>query len=312
MKNSIYKTRLSKGMMTILGSMALISCGAMMEGYTETDGIYYDPNSDKIEQKIAWQEPQREREYYDYDGGIIGQSQKTEKQQNERFNNQNWGNNQQISSSDWGVYTGTQNNYHYDNYSWNYPYYNNFYSPYYFGYYNSYFGNFYSWNMNYTWGNPWWGHSYYNPYHLGYYNYWGMNNYWHYDPFYSPYYHRRYYGYRRPYYNNYYTTPSRTHYRRSGVNNGNYSPSNYETPRYGTGFRTAPQRPTPTAPSHNNNGNARVFRSVPNNTSSQNNSTWGNHNNGNSSSSGNFRSGGTTTNSTRSGSNSGFRSGGFR
>lgn len=313
MKNLIYKNYLapylSKGVMAILGGITLISCGAMMDGYTETDGIYYDPNTDKIEQKIAWQEPQQE--VYNHETGIIGQSQKVQKQQNERYNNKNWGNNQQISTSDWGTYTGTYDTYQYD--TWGYPYYNSFYSPYYFGSYNSYFGNYFSWSMSYNWGYPW-GYSYYSPYHYGYYNYWGgMYNPWY--GYYSPYY-RGYYGYRgyrQPYYyNNYPTYRNRVTYRRSGVNNGNYSPSNYETPRHGTGFRTAPQ-PQRQATPPTNNGNTRVFRSVPNTSSSNNGSTWRSNGNGNSSSSsGTFRSSGTTTNSTRSGSNSGFRSGGFR
>lgn len=315
MKNLIYKNYLapylSKGVMAILGGITLISCGAMMDGYTETDGIYYDPNTDKIEQKIAWQEPQQE--VYNHETGIIGQSQKIQKQQNERYNNKNWGNNQQISTSDWGTYTGTYDTYQYN--TWGYPYYNSFYSPYYFGSYNSYFGNYFSWNMSYHWGYPW-GYNYYSPYHYGYYNYWGgMYNPWY--GYYSPYY-RGYYGYRgyrQPYYyNNYPTYRNRTTYRRSGVNNGNYSPSNYETPRYGTGFRTAPQRHTTpnNTPSTRNNGNTRVFRSVPNDSSFNNSSSWRSSSNSTSSSSGTFRSSGTTTNSTRSGSNSGFRSGGFR
>ena len=40
----------------------LVSCG-IQSGYTETDGIYYDPATDKIERKLAWQEP----DYYDMD-----------------------------------------------------------------------------------------------------------------------------------------------------------------------------------------------------------------------------------------------------
>lgn len=219
MKNKTYKSlfsSLSKGVMSILGGFVLVSCG-IQSGYTETDGIYYDPNVDKIEQKIAWQEP----EFPTYENGIIDQSQKVQKQQNQKYNGKNWGNNQSISNSDWGTYVGTQNNYYYDSSTWGYPYhYNNFYSPYYFGYYNSYFGNYFSgWNLGFSWGNPW-RYSYYHPYNYGFYNNWGYypyyNNY--YDPYYSPYY-NGYYGY-----SPYYYTPKRYYYptrnyRRSDADN---------------------------------------------------------------------------------------------
>ena len=205
MKNYTYKnlfsSLLTKGGVAILSSLALISCG-IQSGYTETDGIYYDPKSDKIEQRIASQNTRYEDDYYRHEESIIGQSQKNQKQQNEKYNNKNWGNNQKIkTSSDWGVYTGTQNNYYYDSYSiWGNPY--NFYSPYYFGYYNSYFGNYYSgWNLGFSWGNPW---AYYNSYYWNANPYWGYSGYynpWYYNPFYSPYY-GGYYDYY--YYPNYY------------------------------------------------------------------------------------------------------------
>ena len=198
---NLFSSLLTKGGMAILSSLALISCG-IQSGYTETDGIYYDPKSDKIEQRIAWQSTRYEDDYYRHEESIIGQSQKNQKQQNEKYNNKNWGNNQKIkTSSDWGVYTGTQNNYYYDSYSvWGSPY--SFYSPYYFGYYNSYFGNYYSgWNLGFSWGNPW---AYYNSYYWNANPYWGYSGYyspWYYNPFYSPYY-GGYYDYY--YYPNYY------------------------------------------------------------------------------------------------------------
>ena len=198
---NLFSSLLTKGGMAILSSLALISCG-IQSGYTETDGIYYDPKSDKIEQRIAWQNTRYEDDYYRHEESIIGQSQKNQKQQNEKYNNKNWGNNQKIkTSSDWGVYTGTQNNYYYDSYSvWGSPY--SFYSPYYFGYYNSYFGNYYSgWNLCFSWGNPW---AYYNSYYWNANPYWGYSGYyspWYYNPFYSPYY-GGYYDYY--YYPNYY------------------------------------------------------------------------------------------------------------
>ena len=234
---NLFSSLLTKGGMAILSSLALISCG-IQSGYTETDGIYYDPKSDKIEQRIAWQNTRYEDDYYRHEESIIGQSQKNQKQQNEKYNNKNWGNNQKIkTSSDWGVYTGTQNNYYYDNYSvWGSPY--SFYSPYYFGYYNSYFGNYYSgWNLGFSWGNPW---AYYNSYYWNANPYWGYSGYyspWYYNPFYSPYY-GGYYDYY--YYPNYYERgyyPAKN-YRKSSVdqifrgNNSNNSWGNNSSSTY--------------------------------------------------------------------------------
>ena len=234
---NLFSSLLTKGGMAILSSLALISCG-IQSGYTETDGIYYDPKSDKIEQRIAWQNTRYEDDYYRHVESIIGQSQKNQKQQNEKYNNKNWGNNQKIkTSSDWGVYTGTQNNYYYDSYSvWGNPY--NFHSPYYFGYYNSYFGNYYSgWNLGFSWGNPW---AYYNSYYWNANPYWGYSGYyspWYYNPFYSPYY-GGYYDYY--YYPNYYERgyyPARN-YRKSSAdqtfrgNNSNNSWGNNSSSTY--------------------------------------------------------------------------------
>lgn len=234
---NLFSSLLTKGGMAILSSLALISCG-IQSGYTETDGIYYDPKSDKIEQRIAWQNTRYEDDYYRHEESIIGQSQKNQKQQNEKYNNKNWGNNQKIkTSSDWGIYTGTQNNYYYDSYSvWGSPY--SFYSPYYFGYYNSYFGNYYSgWNLGFSWGNPW---AYYNSYYWNANPYWGYSGYyspWYYNPFYSPYY-GGYYDYY--YYPNYYERgyyPARN-YRKSSAdqtfrgNNSNNSWGNNSSSTY--------------------------------------------------------------------------------
>ena len=81
---NLFSSLLTKGGMAILSSLALISCG-IQSGYTETDGIYYDPKSDKIEQRIAWQNTRYEDDYYRHEESIIGQSQKNQKQQNEKY-----------------------------------------------------------------------------------------------------------------------------------------------------------------------------------------------------------------------------------
>lgn len=287
---------LSRGTTAILGGIALVSCG-IQTGYTETDGIYYDPNTDKIEQKLAWQEPQEQKPV----SGIIEQSQKTEQQQKEKYRQKGWGNEQKIAPSDWGNYVGTQHHYHYNTPSWGHSYYDSFYSPYYFGQYNSYFGNFYSWNMSYTWGNPWGHYRHYTPYHWGYNNYYHSPYYGYYGSYYSPYYGGYYGNYYHPYYGGYYGNypryeyHTRPQYKRSHMNT--HDVSSYETPLYGTGYRTAPERPQHSQPTPNN---VRVFRSE---TTPQHNS-WGN---ASPSSSGN-----SLPETSRSGSNSGFRTGGFR
>ena len=66
MKNNTFSDTIipfvSKTALVLASGLFLVSCG-IQSGYTETDGIYYDPATDKIERKIAWQEP----DYYDMD-----------------------------------------------------------------------------------------------------------------------------------------------------------------------------------------------------------------------------------------------------
>lgn len=317
MKNTIHNNFLislfSKSAFVILGGIILISCGAQMEGYTETDGIYYDPKTDKIEQKIAWQEPRREREYYNHEESIIGQAQKNQKEQNQKYNNKNWGNNTKIktSSSDWGTYTGVQNNYYYNNYlSWSNPYYNDFYSPYYFGYYNSYFGNYWNsgFNLGFSWGIPYY-YSYYNPYwgYSGYYNYY---NPWSYSNYYYPSYYYRYNNYYHPYYHqshypvkNYRRTSPDTVYRGSNRNSSHNYPnnsgfnrnSNWGNRSNSTINSTPIQRQNPNTWNHSTSPSNGGFRTSGNNGSSNGGfgrqSNWGNNGSSNNSnnSSGGFR-----------------------
>jgi len=63
----------------VTASIFLSSCSIANGAYTETDGIYYDPKSDKIEQRIAWQSTRYEDDYYRHEESIIGQSQKNQK-----------------------------------------------------------------------------------------------------------------------------------------------------------------------------------------------------------------------------------------
>ena len=270
MKNNTFSDRIipfvSKTALALASGLFLVSCG-VQSGYTETDGNYYDPATDKIERKIAWQEP----DYYDRDErtgfegdnstGIIGQAQKNQQLQNQKYSNKNWGGDSQriSSSSDWGTYAGTQNNFYYNNYSsWGYPYYSSFYSPYYFGYYNSYFGYPRSsgWGLGFSWGVSPWSYNYnyyYNPYWN--YNYWG----------YSPYYYNNYY------YNPYYYNP---YYR--GYYDGYYYDDYYYNPRYYRPAKTYRRSDPDEIYRGNDNNSYRGRTYTPNNGFDRSN--WGNHN----------------------------------
>ncbi len=89
----------SKVVLTVLGGFILSSCGATMGGYTETDGVYYDPNKDTIPVGVVMNSGNQVGDYYDY--------QYTEDQNkylNSDNRNQNW---QDSQNSDWGNFTGT-------------------------------------------------------------------------------------------------------------------------------------------------------------------------------------------------------------
>ena len=63
MKNNTFSDTIvpfvSKTALALASGLFLVSCG-IQSGYTETDGIYYDPATDKIDRKIAWQETAKE------------------------------------------------------------------------------------------------------------------------------------------------------------------------------------------------------------------------------------------------------------
>lgn len=320
MKNNTFSDTIipfvSKTALALASGLFLVSCG-IQSGYTETDGIYYDPATDKIERKLAWQEP----DYYDMDErtgfeddnnqtGIIGQAQKNQQLQNQKYSNKNWGGDSQriSSSSDWGTYTGTQNNFYYDNYSsWGYPYYGSFYSPYYFGYYNSYFGYPRSsgWGLGFSWGMSPWSYNYnyyYNPYWN--YNYWGYSPYYYNNYYYNPYYYNPYYRgyYDGYYYDNYYSpryyrTPARTYKRSSdpdeiyrGNDNNSYRSRTY-TPNNGGFNRSNNQMNRPNngfdSPSDWGNHNSDIERYQQQNNTWRDNSSSNNGGNSGSSTSGN-------------------------
>lgn len=195
MKKNILKNRLNlplKAILLLSAGMLVASCSSQMSAYSESDGVYYNPNKDTLPVDNSTDDYGNQvGNTYDYsnsadvarldDKGIYNK-------------NYNWGN--ANSNSDWGSYAGTDVNYN----NWNSSYYGNYgYSPYGWNFGMS-FG--YSWGSpyNYYGYSPYWGYSGYTPY-------WNYGYYSPYYGYYSPY---NYYGYgyyNRPIYN----------YRRSGA-----------------------------------------------------------------------------------------------
>lgn len=264
MQKNIHKNLLqrikSQSILAVAAGLFLVSCGAQMGGYSETDGVYYDPNKDTLPEGYVNNEGNRVGDYYNYQDSlsVFDKSRANQKLKNDRYNHWNRGNN----DSDWGVYTGTEANYHSD-YGWGYPYgYGNN-----FGYgWGSSFGMYGGYNSLWDLGFSNWGYGYspfygyYSPYY-GYYSPYGYAPY--YGNYYAPYY-GNYYG---PYYNNKRSGVSgggfrdtnrqpvnRTYTPNAGFRNeGNvrrnpdqniYRDNNVQQPRY----RTQPQQPTNQAP----------------------------------------------------------------
>lgn len=228
MKRNIHKNLFgmlkSKGILAVSSGLLLISCGAQMGGYSETDGVYYDPNKDTLpEGVIINNEGNRVGEYYDYyqdDSNLIYNSEVNSAQQNNRYNewsDANWNSN--ATDSDWGNFAGNETNYYDNSWGWGWG------SPWGWGY-NPYWGWGSGWGfgMSFGWGSPWgWG---------GFSPYWGMgwnygwNNYWGYNPYWGGYYGNPYWGWGNGYWGGNYYVPS---YRRSGANGrfGATSPGAY-------------------------------------------------------------------------------------
>lgn len=302
MKKFTYKNLLgmlkSNVVLGISGALVLASCTIQTGGYSETDGVYYDPNKDTLPEGIVMNSGNRVGEYYDYQAND---------DQNVYLNsenrNQKW---QDSGNSDWGNFTGTET-YYTDNWG---------YSPY--GYYNGFgFGMGFGWGYSgyYSpWGfgyNPWYG--YYNPWY-GYYNpyYYGYNPYYgYYDPYYSPYNYG--YGYSVPYKRRGAEGMSIGGVNRNSVNQGvrNADSPGFRNTNTNGGFRNNSgqfnnnTRINPTNP--NNNPQPRMRNTYPNTTPRIDTSPRYQQpikrNDG-----GGFRSGGDS--GFRSGNSSGFRNGG--
>jgi hypothetical protein len=115
MKRNIHKNLLgmlkSKGILAISGGLLLVSCGAQMGGYSETDGVYYDPNKDTLPEGVIINDSgNRVGEYYDYyqdDSNVIQNAEANSKEgRYSDWNNYNW--NTTATDSDWGSYAGSR------------------------------------------------------------------------------------------------------------------------------------------------------------------------------------------------------------
>lgn len=178
MKN-INNTRLlnlikSKALILIASSSLLTSCVIYTGGYSETDGVYYDPNKDSLPAgSYSGNYGNQVDSYYNYQDtypSIYDNNQQNIQDQDNRYTLTS-------SSSDWGTYTGTETNYtSFNNWGyggwgmgfgyggfggWGYPGYGMY------GW-NSPF-NSWGWGMGFGWGNsfysPWgWGGGFYDPY----------------------------------------------------------------------------------------------------------------------------------------------------
>ncbi len=207
-KNAIELLK-SKAVFAVMGGLILASCGATMGGYSETDGVYYDPNKDTIPQGVVMNNGNQIGDYYDYQ-----YNDEQNKYLNSDNRNQNW---QDAQNSDWGSFTGTETYY---NDSWSYPY----------GY-NSGFG----FGMSFGFGSQWGYNGFYNPWGFGYSPFSGYYN--PYYSYYNPYYGYNPYGYYNPYYGHY--SPYGNGYGYGGYNS--YNAPRFETKRSGSdgsGFRS--------------------------------------------------------------------------
>jgi hypothetical protein len=238
MKRNIHKNLLgmlkSKGVLAISSGLLLMSCGAQVGGYSETDGVYYDPNKDTLPEGVIINGDQGNRvgDYYEYypESNIVENAQINSSQYDNRYDswsNANYGN---ATDSDWGNFAGNETNIYDNSWGWGMGWG----SPWgMYGGYGSYWGMGSGWGMgmSFGWGNSWgWGG--YNPYWgMGWNSpYWGM-----YNPYWGGYGYGNW-GYGGYYGNNFY----RPTYRRSGANGGGFKNTPSISGRYNgnsSGFR---------------------------------------------------------------------------
>ena len=164
---SLFNFIKSKGLILISSSFLLTSCVIYTGGYSETDGVYYDPNKDSLPAgTYSGNYNNQVDNYYNYQDtypSIYDNNQQNVQDQNNRY--------ALSSDSDWGNFTGTETNYSsFNNWGWGgmgmgygwggfggwgYPNYG-------WGW-NSGFNSM-GWGMGFGWG---WGNSFYSPWGWG-------------------------------------------------------------------------------------------------------------------------------------------------
>lgn len=182
--NNSYLAHLIKSKILILmaGAFLMSSCTVYTGGYSETDGVYYDPNKDSLPAgTYPGNYGNRIDEYYNFQDSapsIYDNNQLNIQEQQNRY--------RLNTDSDWGFYTGTETYYNSFN-TWGYGVWG--YPAYGFYYWNSPF-NSWSWGLGFGWGysfySPWvWGPGFYSPF-------WGYGYGW--GGYYGGYYHPIYYN----------------------------------------------------------------------------------------------------------------------
>lgn len=102
----IFETLKSKGILTVSAALVLVSCGIQSGAYTETDGVYYDPNKDTLPEGAVMNSGNKVGEYYDYQNTGY-ESQTQEEIVYDRYKNWDGNMNSDVNNqdSDWGNYT---------------------------------------------------------------------------------------------------------------------------------------------------------------------------------------------------------------
>jgi len=154
--------KVSLSLCTLLMFGVLVSCGDYINQYSESDGAYYDPESDTLPKYVEIASDNRVGDVYQYGynekdlyneniitennvDSIVKRSQQNKQKQQNKY--QDWG---KKEFSDWGRNVGTKiyiSNYYGG--SWVYPYYN---------WYRLRYPYYSSWGRYYD---PFWGWSYY-------------------------------------------------------------------------------------------------------------------------------------------------------
>ncbi len=222
----------SKGLLMIAGGLMAVSCGTAASGYSETDGVYFDPNKDTIPQTEVYARGNQVGEEYNYQDSTYVDAAKYGR----KGYYENWNKKNATTTSDWGTYAGTQTVYN----SWGSPF-AGYYAPYY-GFGSSFWmgfgiGNSFGWDSPFGY-NSYFYDGFYSPFYSGFYGYSPYSYYGMYSPYYYPYYnYYAPYGYGfPPYYgNSYYSAPRRSSGRDGYLNGGN---TTGKTASRVSGFRT--------------------------------------------------------------------------